>query len=516
MGTLDIFKSRSVTGRTHTNYFSRWLLRAPSLIKRVLEIDRALSDKAVLEGNQYPMLRDLYPRPDFGIYHQSAFLARVITDDGEYLHVFRPDLGRRFAPLSKEYYKAPAAERIIAGEVGWEHAVGGKGTRMKLDMEKFLFDAHALIDNGREMGSLSEEQVRHYTGAIKEHADIPLGVRHMLAFACSLKRLADRYGEDWRDALWNQHVFMIANADVLDRMVETFKDWDFFGLDPDKVLFMVSESYPVLRADESGQISVDHDNYFIHNHGVARVQTTMDYSWFRYDPKDGERTYLSRDETVEIYKGLTSFQSMNVEDLDYLIEAIDIHAQILALGTRFRPLPSDFDLTEYRMMMEVVQQKKDNPQKGGMLAFDPNFFEPGTGRVVVVEAFELFPAYHHYDGAVAKKELYPKILWLNRNVNSYSRPGAPGGLLELITKQGLPFALGIKKGGLVNEMPQGAANYFLPTVYVARMKKVGDRYEAVPIRNLKEAGDIATALEYLLRQAQVEGFLDVLNAFRPR
>jgi hypothetical protein len=298
-------------------------------------------------------------------------------------------------------------------------------------------------------------------------------------------------------------------------VIETYREWDFFGLNPEKVFFMVSEEYPVLKADSAGNISINEEFSYIHNHGVARIQTTMDYSWFRYDNRREKRAYLSREETREVYGKLSSFQSVNIEDMDYLLTAIDINAQVLALGRGFRHLPSDFDLSQYRMMMEVVQQKAENPQKGGMLVFDPNFFEFGSGRVVVVETFELYPRYHHYDEKKAKKELYPKILWLNRNMNSYRNPGKPGGVFELVTEEGLPMAIGSKTGGLINEMPQGAANYFLPTVYVSRMRKEGSRYSAISIKNLKEPGDLAASLEYWISQVKLEGFMETLRTFNP-
>jgi hypothetical protein len=167
MGTLQVYKTRAVTGRTHTHYFSCWLLKAPPLIKKVMEIDPTFKQSSILEANKYPALDDIYPKPDFGLYENSAFLARVATEEGEYLHLSNPDLSRRFVNISKEFYRGPVAERILAGEVGWEHAVGGKGSRMMLDVEKFLLTPSALIDHAKKQNEIDAARASYYETAFK-------------------------------------------------------------------------------------------------------------------------------------------------------------------------------------------------------------------------------------------------------------------------------------------------------------------------------------------------------------
>jgi hypothetical protein len=199
-------------------------------------------------------------------------------------------------------------------------------------------------------------------------------------------------------------------------------------------------------------------------------------------------------------------QSLNVEDLNYLTEPIDVVSAAIALNSG--NLIPDFN---YNMIMEVVAQRPEpeEPQKGGMLALDPHFYGENDGRLVMAESFQLFPAYDDISESRAA-EKWRKIRYLNRNQNFYPNPSV---WWNEVAQRGLPIALRNRDGYLYNEVPQGDLNYFLKTLYVIRKRKLGEKIMVDPIKNIKKKSDIPKATQTFRQQDNQDGFLDFLRDF---
>ena len=161
--------------------------------------------------------------------------------------------------------------------------------------------------------------------------------------------------------------------------------------------------------------------------------------------------------------------------------------------------------------MKIVGQRKppQNPQKGGVLALEPDFYGTEKGRVAVYESFQLSPRFHHHD-RVAAKLRYATIAWLNDNKNSY----APGALFDQLATTGLPISFEVKNGGYRNESPQGDLNYFLRTLYVANLQRVNGKERTISIANLKDPQDIPSGLQAMHQQEALVNFISFAQQFK--
>ena len=487
-------------------------------LKNIQDRSEFLKRAAVMDTNKYPGdIFSVRSAPPFGPYNASAFIQRLRVEDKELL---RLTVENGIAEYDQKLV-AQTIERILCGEVMWEHMIGGKATRMKIDKEKFTLSPHDLVERYKAFYQEAQEESQR-TGiahnlpepsSLRLPDDLGLknsdlfGIRHMLAFAHNIKRLADETGMvGWEEALSRQTIFLIANEKIIPTILELFKDFGYFGLDPENIYFMATKNYDVLVLTEGGELITQSAKDYIHNHGVARLETTEDNVWFTI--KEGERTPLSSDEVKEVYDAHVNLQSLNIEDLNYLTQAIDPHALTLAL---YGDMIVGGD-SKYHMMMDVVGQKKDNPQKGGVLAYDSNFIEEGKGRLVMIESFCTYPRFFHYLDRVAQ-EKWREINWLNLNMNNYPNPSR---LFEMAKDEGLPVWLEMKGAGFRNESPQGDANYFLPTLYVARTERVGAEDVPLTIMNLKNAADIPNGLRFMSKQQELPGFVDFTRQFVAR
>ena len=513
--------NRFRTGRTPDldTYLHSFKMRAKKKLEAAIKAgtidnprDVLSNSEALARINQYPNLGSLDPNPALGLnYAESGLMSRVSTPDG--VHLYLDD--RTPVRMGKKVW-GRTAERILAGDVVWEHMVGGKATRLQRSKEKYLltpFDLtvppEKLLENQKffltpsHMAYVSSPAVFDISNIL----DIPLGIRHMLAFAFGIKRLAQKFGgTKYYNALARQKVFIIANNDILNHVIESFREWGYFGLDESNVHFMASSSFLGIGIDERGGVFASQmASPFIHNHGVAKIQSTMDNNALSMIAGR-----IRRPITAEAFRhflsGAASMQSLNVEDLTYLTEPIDIVSAAIALNTE--NIIPDFG---YNMIMEVVAQRPEgeDPQKGGMLAFDPHFYGRDRGRLVMIESFQLYPEYDDIDVKRAE-EKWRNIRYLNRNQNFYPNPTV---WWDEISQKGLPIALRNRDGFLYNEVPQGDLNYFLETLYVIRKRKIGDQIVVDPIRNIKTKADIPKAHAAFRRQDQQEGFLDFLHDF---
>ena len=132
------------------------------------------------------------------------------------------------------------------------------------------------------------------------------------------------------------------------------------------------------------------------------------------------------------------------------------------------------------MVMEVVANNPDNPQKGGLCAWDPEL-----KRNVMIESFQLAGLPHS------------QISYLNRNINHYPYP-AQG--LTSAREYGLAMPITVKGGCVYFQPVQGDVNFLVKTAFVRQA-------EMKPIKAWKSGPDTPKALEAMAAQENRNGFI---------
>ena len=183
---------------------------------------------------------------------------------------------------------ARAKAAVLRGEVLFEHAAAGEGTRLMLGPKYFLNPAQEL--NIERLAHLLSQESGHLVTPAAMAADLEcppqdllplsLGTRHMLQLAFDLTRLARELGESPREVLGRQHLLIIISAEMLAHLEKEFYRWHFFGFNPRQVYFMVQESFHGLNLRE-GKFFYDRQSpRRLHNHGQMVMQQTMDQPAF--------------------------------------------------------------------------------------------------------------------------------------------------------------------------------------------------------------------------------------------
>lgn len=376
-----------------------------------------------------------------------------------------------------------AQAAVLRGEVLFEHAAAGEGTRLLLGPKYFLNLPRELsIPHLAHL--LSQESGQPVTPeAVAASLECPpqellplsLGTRHMLQLAFDLENLARRLGEDPREVLRRQHLLLVISEEMLAHLEKEFYQWNFFGFRPSQVFFMVQKSYHGLSLKE-GRFFYDRQSpRRLHNHGQMVMQQTLDrqlFSLSRDHPREG--IYHPREAVAKWLQGFSDKISYNIEDLDYLTGSLDFAGLGLAL---------ELGQQGYRMVMEVVANNPQKPQKGGMLAWDPEL-----SRDVMVESFQL--------GEMAPGDIH----YLNRNFNHYPQPVESW---RQVGEAGLPLPIAVKDGFLYFQPVQGDINFLVKTTYLRRR-------ELRPIRSLKSPASLPLAVNRMHAQDRQPGFREFL------
>ncbi|MGA7577500.1 MAG: hypothetical protein ACLQUW_11700 [Desulfobaccales bacterium] len=377
-----------------------------------------------------------------------------------------------------------AQAAVLRGEVLFEHAAAGEGTRLMLGPKYFLNLAQDL--NVPELAHLlSQESGQPITPeAVASSLECPpqellslsLGTRHMLQLAFDLEKVARAHGEDPREVLRRQHLLLIVSEEMLAHLEKEFYRWNFFGFRPSQVFFMVQNSYHGLNLKE-GRFFYDRQSpRRLHNHGQMVIQQTLDRQLFSLaGDHPREQVYHSREEVDQWLQGFSDKISYNIEDLDYLTGSLDFAGLGLAL---------ELGQQGYRMVMEVVANNPQKPQKGGMLAWDP-----GLSRDVMVESFQL--------GEMSPGDIH----YLNRNFNHYPQPVV---CWRQVGETGLPMPIAVKDGFLHFQPVQGDINFLVKTTYFRRR-------ELRPIRSLKSPASLPLAVNRMHAQDRQPGFREFLR-----
>lgn len=361
--------------------------------------------------------------------------------------------------------QARAVDALLDGRVLLEHTCAGEATRLGLGT-KYLITAPRDLT--------PEVMERLLDGAACEVspaslAPLSLGRRHMLQLAWDLSALAREAGRDPAEVLTAQHLLVIVNQATGQEIVDDFRAARFYGFNPARVLFMVQESFHGISKNHAGWFYNTGSPKRLHNHGQMLMQTTMDRQLFTVH---GEERRLSWDEYRDILTRMDDKISFNIEDLDYLGMSLDLEglAAALKLGAEGA-----------RMVMEVVANNPDNPQKGGSCAWDPEL-----GRNVMIESFQLAGLPNS------------AITHLNKNINHYPDPAVA---VSTAREQGLAMPIAVKKGCLYFQPIQGDLNFLVPTAFVRRSQMKA-------ISAWKSGGHTPLALKAMAAQDQRPGFLE--------
>ncbi|MBU4348683.1 hypothetical protein KJ671_04250, partial [Patescibacteria group bacterium] len=200
--------------------------------------------------------------------------------------------------------------------------------------------------------------------------------------------LQKKHGYDPQSVLSRQHMLVVLNEATANRIIKEFINYRFFGFSNKNVLFMVQKAYHGINLVNGKYVYNKNTPKRLNNHGQMAMQQTMDNQIFKID-NNGSRTYLKSDEFGKILKELDNKISYNIDDLDYLTASIDYESLALALKKAEHG---------YRMLIEIVGNDSEHPQKGGMAAFDTLL-----GKNVMIESFQLKGIKNH------------EIKYLNKN-----------------------------------------------------------------------------------------------------
>lgn len=403
-----------------------------------------------------------------------------------------------------------ARQAIIKGRLLWEHTAAGEATRLGLGTKYLLdlsrFSPEQVAEHVREEAyrevqkkGLTEKNLKKEKEKILKEITlesvlgvmgedprnlmpISLGNRHMLQMVFDVIRVAQEMKENPLRVLSRQSAFIVLNEQTAEEILEEFKSYNFFGLNPENVFFMVQRSFHGIYIKE-GVLFYDkttEKNKRLHNHGQLVMQKNHDNVIFRVSPESvTKRNYISNKVFEKILKRHSDLISYNVEDLGYLTCAIDLPSLSLAL---------ELGEKGYSMVMEIVAQNSIKPQKGGAC-----FYDKKKNRVVMIESNQL------------KDIKNEEIKHLNKNFNHYPNPAEA---YRVSRKKGLPITFEVKEafdqGGnsrdYIYACPvQGDMNFLLKTAYVMRKN-------LKPIYNWKSPATTPIAVEAMFAQESQEGF----------
>jgi hypothetical protein len=357
---------------------------------------------------------------------------------------------------------------LLNGGIFWEHTCAGEATRLGLGTKYLLNPALDFSPEvmGRILGEDYELPIE-----LDSLRSMTLGRRHMLQLAWDISRMAEEAGTDPAKALAKQSLLIIINEASYQAVLEDFLEANFYGFDRLKVFFMVQKSfYGINRNGGDWFYDTDSPNR-LHNHGQMLMQTAMDKQVFRMD-ESHRPDPLTWPEYRMVLGEFDDKVSFNIEDLDYLENSLDLVGLTAA---------QKLSESGYRMVMEVVSNNPDNPQKGGMCAWDPDL-----QRNVMIESFQLAGLPD------------AQITFLNRNINHYPYPAQS---LTAARDYGLPMPVTVKEGFVYFQPIQGDVNFLVKTAFVRRAQ-----FQA--IKAWKSGPDTPAALQAMAAQEQRSGFMD--------
>ncbi|MFZ2188681.1 MAG: hypothetical protein WAV73_03925 [Candidatus Moraniibacteriota bacterium] len=404
----------------------------------------------------------------------------------------------------------PAEKAILAGKFLWEHTAAGEATRLGLGTKYILNLSQFTLEDvvfhikrealselekkgikgaelSKEKRRISKEVTNEKVLAVcegdpKKLMNISLGNRHMLQMAFDVFKIAKKNRKDPKAVLAKQTSLIVLNEQTAEEILEEFKQFNFFCLNPKKTFFMIQRSFHGIYIKE-GDLFYDpttEKNKRLHNHGQMMMQKAHDNVIFRVDPKNtSKREYITNKEFEKILTAHDDLLSYNVEDLGFLTGSVDFPSLTLAL---------ELGRKGYNMIMEIVAQNPVKPQKGGACCFDKKL-----KRVVMIESNQL------------KDIKNEEIKHLNKNFNHYPNPVQS---YRVMKEKGLPVSFEVKntynqsgdREEYIYANPvQGNLNFLVKTAYVMR-KNLKSIY------NWKSPATTPIAVKAMFEQDKQEGF----------
>lgn len=374
-----------------------------------------------------------------------------------------------------------AADAVLDGDLLAEHTAAGEATRLGLG-PKFLINPARDLDLPKIAELVSRDLGREILASdLEDDLDLPphetmpisLGQRHLVQSAFDLAVLARERGRDWRQVLGKQRLLIVVNEQSADQVTGEIQYARFFGFEPRRVYFMVQRAFHGISRGEGGFYYDLDSPRRLHNHGQMALQQTMDRQWFWFSGDNPE--YLEAAEVGDVLGRMRDKVSYNIEDLGYLTGSIDLDSLALALKLGDEGV---------NMVMEVVGNDPEQPQKGGLAAFDP-----GLDRDVMVESFQL-EGYAEED-----------ITFLNKNFNHYPDPVVAWRSLR---DDQLPMPIAVKDGFLYYQPVQGDLNFQLPTRFFRRR-------DLRPISAWKSGADTPAAVNAMAAQDRQPHFAEFVR-----
>ena len=222
---------------------------------------------------------------------------------------------------------ARAKACVGRGEILFEHAAAGEGTRLMLGPKYSLNIAFEFtIDKltryvSRATGEVTEqEKIATQLDCLPEELlPLSLGTRHMLQLSFDLTKLSREMGESSGEVLARQHLLIIVSKEMVAQVERDFCDWHFFGFNPDQVFFMVQETFHGLSL-KNGQFFYDTQSpKRLHNHGQMVIQQSMDRQIFPLsEGLAPDKVFLTQASVAHWLQSFADKISYNIEDLDYL------------------------------------------------------------------------------------------------------------------------------------------------------------------------------------------------------
>ncbi|MFW6013655.1 MAG: hypothetical protein ACOCZQ_03435 [Nanoarchaeota archaeon] len=370
-----------------------------------------------------------------------------------------------------------AVETIMQGKFFAEHTAAGEATRLKLGT-KYLINVPKHLTADVAAKAITEEKGKETTAddVINEAGYKPtdvmplsLGTRHMLQYSFDIVKLAKKHGYDPQEVLQKQKMLVVLNEKTGEKIVDEFFENNFFGFKRENVMFMVQKAYHGIVPGSSGFVYDTSTPLRLHNHGHMVFQQTFDKEIF-YMGSEKEKVYMSAEEYGDMLKGMDDKISYNIEDLSYLTGSIDFDSLAFALKKGDEG---------YAMLMEIVSNNPENPQKGGMAAYNKKL-----ARNVMIEGFQLMGIKNH------------DITYLNKNFNHYPKPYKCWSKLK---ENGLNMPIDVKDNAIYFQPVQGDINFLVKTEFFQRK-------ELQPIKAWKSPATTPLAIKYMGMQDQQEGF----------
>ena len=126
-------------------------------------------------------------------------------------------------------------------------------------------------------------------------------------------------------------MLVILNEHSAKKIIDLFNEHKYYGFDKSNVFFMIQKSYHGINFTEEGFVYDKKTPKRLHNHGQMVMQQTMDDQIFNIN-LSGKRNYLKAEDFGKILQDMQDKQSYNIEDLGFLMSAIDYESLALALS----------------------------------------------------------------------------------------------------------------------------------------------------------------------------------------